>query len=1046
MYKPPANSNRVKTIKMRFENQETTTIQNTNVSGVKKHHSVGAKDRKEDRNNGLGQVEDDIELKPKIEMKENLKCQLSDPIKCNIKRTPAFRLDKNTFKDKDHGFQRHYYGSIKSKVDKFRLMDDTRLTGSCDNDNFTDDDKSAVSRLIQFTKEPTINHNSSVISNNDANLTNSKNLNHDLNQLVTKMLYSEPKSQRKLKLEMNKSEVTETIHNIKTLKLTETTQSKPKNQIETAENVIDILKSAESLNGSDTIKNALKRPLPAGPAPKKPPRTFQHSSPNSQTTNRKSSTLQIEDDFAKKLNDTLQKHDTQSKTKKDPKYMLEKLETALKNNKIKLQKQKNFDYSSDDDNLRLTKSTTSSPLLKRLNETNQSQKFNFGCLNSMCTKPTYETIVESKSSFFVDKNEPIYAEPYQFDEILRKKDANSGDAKEKEQRNSLYYMSSPILGLENVENNSNFKMDDVADKEGELNRSKSLSFSTSDSDSNASTPIELANSSNSAFVKDLIKSFEHKQNEPSRTKRGGGVCLRERAKSLDRNNLSNRYGVVCDIQTPLKVVQREESKFEIYVKTVRAFSIKSMTGKQLFHCCLLVGLDEKCPYIKSKFPPNIEIPPYIEKLCFPDSEDHRINYSAKEQCYSLVVTDESGDRIYGYCRRVLPEGSCTCLPLAYCILTKHRAPRFYKRILQELESHHGLPDKQREELLKEFHQLEFPKPGHSIRLDLSKIIKSEVKYYDTKNPTSPKDLENNNEINRKSEEDLKSFCVVEQPCPHGIVNLSGGRGSGENGMKDNCPICSEVTYQTLVLTLHQDMRYEETNLKKLCETLHVNLLQKVFENLLLERKVIFISCHLSKLSSCIEAVQSVLYPFSWPHAFIPVLPKTRWEIVEAPAPLICGVLSVSVVNDYKIENAIVVDLDSKDIILEIEDDEKILPECAIKSWKKGLVAANSIVTSENEHNVLLSDAFIRVFIQTCGHYKDFIKDNSFDREGFKLFPKSKGIKRFLQWFTQTTMFDLFIDAVLTNPGSFYVFDNRINIYSSQDATLILEKMKDWKKL
>lgn len=58
----------------------------------------------------------------------------------------------------------------------------------------------------------------------------------------------------------------------------------------------------------------------------------------------------------------------------------------------------------------------------------------------------------------------------------------------------------------------------------------------------------------------------------------------------------------------------------------------------------------------------------------------------------------------------------------------------------------------------------------------------------------------------------------------------------------------------------------------------------------------------SKLSACIEAIQSVLYPFSWPHAFIPVLPKTRWEIVEAPAPLICGVLSATVVNDYKIEN------------------------------------------------------------------------------------------------------------------------------------------------
>lgn len=41
------------------------------------------------------------------------------------------------------------------------------------------------------------------------------------------------------------------------------------------------------------------------------------------------------------------------------------------------------------------------------------------------------------------------------------------------------------------------------------------------------------------------------------------------------------------------------------------------------------------------------------------------------------------------------------------------------------------------------------------------------------------------------------------------------------------------------------------------------------------------------------------------------------------------------------------------------------------------------------------------------------------------------------------MFDLFIEAALSTPDSFYIFDMRIKIYSSQDATLILEKMKDW---
>lgn len=54
--------------------------------------------------------------------------------------------------------------------------------------------------------------------------------------------------------------------------------------------------------------------------------------------------------------------------------------------------------------------------------------------------------------------------------------------------------------------------------------------------------------------------------------------------------------------------------------------------------------------------------------------------AGEEQCYSLVITSEAGDRKYGYCRRVQPEGAPICLPLAYCILTTHRASGFYFKV------------------------------------------------------------------------------------------------------------------------------------------------------------------------------------------------------------------------------------------------------------------------------------------------------------------------------------------------------------------------------
>ena len=40
--------------------------------------------------------------------------------------------------------------------------------------------------------------------------------------------------------------------------------------------------------------------------------------------------------------------------------------------------------------------------------------------------------------------------------------------------------------------------------------------------------------------------------------------------------------------------------------------------------------------------------------------------------------------------------------------------------------------------------------------------------------------------------------------------------------------------------------------------------------------------------------------------------------------------------------------------------------------------ASVIKTSDSEQNVLLSDAFMRVFITTCGHYKQFIPNSIFD--------------------------------------------------------------------
>lgn len=49
----------------------------------------------------------------------------------------------------------------------------------------------------------------------------------------------------------------------------------------------------------------------------------------------------------------------------------------------------------------------------------------------------------------------------------------------------------------------------------------------------------------------------------------------------------------------------------------------------------------------------------------------------------------------------------------------------------------------------------------------------------------------------------------------------------------------------------------------------------------------------STLSSCVHAVVALLYPLSWQHTFIPVLPTSMVDIVCCPTPFLVGILSSS---------------------------------------------------------------------------------------------------------------------------------------------------------
>ena len=63
----------------------------------------------------------------------------------------------------------------------------------------------------------------------------------------------------------------------------------------------------------------------------------------------------------------------------------------------------------------------------------------------------------------------------------------------------------------------------------------------------------------------------------------------------------------------------------------------------------------------------------------------------------------------------------------------------------------------------------------------------------------------------------------------------------------------------------------------------------VFESLLLEKKVLFVSQSKTILGYATEAFLSLLFPFKWEQSLIPILPPALRDYLTAPMPLVAGI-------------------------------------------------------------------------------------------------------------------------------------------------------------
>lgn len=153
-----------------------------------------------------------------------------------------------------------------------------------------------------------------------------------------------------------------------------------------------------------------------------------------------------------------------------------------------------------------------------------------------------------------------------------------------------------------------------------------------------------------------------------------------------------------------------------------------------------------------------------------------------------------------------------------------------------------------------------------------------------------------------------------QPLERYVVNLCAEALS---------PITSITQVEVAVRELRMYARKEALNelpgsrnidIYALFRCLSIPNIITLFESVLAESRIIFLSSHTSMLHLASLAITNLLYPLEWAGVFIPVLPARLVQTIEAPCPYIVGIERRYEPTDYPEDDFVLVDLDDNSIV------------------------------------------------------------------------------------------------------------------------------------
>lgn len=239
---------------------------------------------------------------------------------------------------------------------------------------------------------------------------------------------------------------------------------------------------------------------------------------------------------------------------------------------------------------------------------------------------------------------------------------------------------------------------------------------------------------------------------------------------------------------------------------------------------------------------------------------------------------------------------------------------------------------------------------------------------------------------------------------------------------------------------------ENRNLVEYYSAVDCDNMIRIFASMLFERRIIFTSRKLCRLSACVQAANAIIYPMNWQHIFIPVLPSHLVDYLLAPMPYLIGVPNALLdkVRMQDVGDVVILDADNNTVKSPF-DDMGALPQDVVKQVRGDLKNCSNMLGDG------VSRAFLRCLVRLIGGYRDALhlmqgQKITFDRDAF-VESRPAHLQPFLRGMLELQIFQQFIEERLAmlNAGLGFSdeFELEACIYGDKNSSKLKAQYKEW---